>query len=80
MQTIQKHLSQKQKNFPSFFSAFFKSALNFEHFQKKMTLIAYVFPKLPTTKDMLRQKSKRSSLREPTEIRQDKLPEALIQS
>ena len=54
MQTIQKHLSQKQNIFRQFFSAFFESALNFEHFQKKMTLIAYVFPKLPTTKDVLR--------------------------
>ena len=54
MQTIQMHLSQKQKNFSEFFSAFFESALNFQHFQKKMTLIAYVFPKLPTTKDVLR--------------------------
>ena len=54
MQTIQMHLSQKQKNFSEFFSAFFESELNFEHFQKKMTLIAYVFPKLPTTKHVLR--------------------------
>ena len=54
MQTIQMHLSQKQNIFSDFFSAFFESALNFEHFQKKMTLIAYVFPKLPTTKDVLR--------------------------
>ena len=54
MQTIQMRLSQKQKIFCQFFSAFFVSALNFEHFQKKMTLIAYVFPKLPTTKDLLR--------------------------
>ena len=54
MQTIQMHLSQKQNIFSEFFSAFFESALNFEHFQKKMTLIAYVFPKLPTTKDLLR--------------------------
>ena len=46
MHTIQMYLSQKQKIFSKFFSAFFKSALNFEHFQKKMTLIAYVFPKL----------------------------------
>ena len=80
MQTIQKHLSKKQNIFAPFFSAFFESALNFEHFQKKMTLIAYVFPKLPTTKDMLRQKSKRSSLRGPIDIRQGKLAEALIQS
>ena len=54
MQTIQMHLSQKQNVFSEFSSEFFKSALNFEHFQKEMTLIAYVFPKLPTTKDALR--------------------------
>ena len=54
METIQMHLSQKQKAFSQFFSAFFEYALNFEHFQKKMTLIAYVFPNLPTTKYVLR--------------------------
>ena len=54
MQTIPMLLSQKQKIFSEFFSAFSESALNFEHFQKNMTLIAYVFPKLPTTKDVLR--------------------------
>ena len=54
MQTIQKILSQKQNIFPASFSAFFESALNFEHFQKKMTLMAYVFPKLPTTKGVHR--------------------------
>ena len=54
MQKFQKYLSQKQNIFSGFFLAFFESALNFEHFQKKMNLIAYVFPKLPTTKDVLR--------------------------
>ena len=54
MQTIQMHLSQKQNIFSEFFSAFSESALNFEHFQKKMNLIAYVFLSLPTTKDVLR--------------------------
>ena len=54
MQTIQKYLSQKQNTFSEFFSAFYESALNFEHFQKKMTLMAYVFPKLPNTKNMHR--------------------------
>ena len=53
MQTIQMHLSQKPKIFSELFGAFLESAFNFEHFQKKMTLIAYVFPKLPTTKDVL---------------------------
>ena len=54
MQIIQMHLSQKQNIFSEFFSAFFESALDFEHFQRKMTLIAYLFPKLPTRKDVLR--------------------------
>ena len=54
IQKFQMHLSQKENNFSEFFSPFFESALNFEHFQKNMTLIAYVFPKLPTTKDVLR--------------------------
>ena len=54
MQTIQKHLSQKEKVFSQFLAIFFEFALNFEHFQKKMSLLAYVFPKLPTTKVVLR--------------------------
>ena len=54
METIQMHLSQKQNIFSRFFSAFFQSALNFKNFQKKTTLIAYVFPKLLTTKYVLR--------------------------
>ena len=79
MHTIQIHLSQKQKIFSQFFSEFFKSALNFEHFQKKMTLIAYVFPKLTTTKNVLRQMSKSSCFREPVDRRHGKWAEALIQ-
>ena len=54
MQTIQIHLSQEPTIFSDFFSTFFESTLNIEHFQKKLTLIAYVFPKLLTTKDVLR--------------------------
>ena len=80
MHTVQMHLSQKQKIFSEFFPAFFESALNFEHFQKKMTLIAYVFPKLPTTKNVLRQTSKSSQFREPVDRRHGKWAEALIQS
>ena len=79
MPTIQMHLSQKQKIFSDFFSAFLKSALNFEHFQKKMTLIAYVFSKLTTTKNVLRQMSKSSRFREPVDWRYGKRAEALIQ-
>ena len=54
MQPIQILLSQKQKTFSQFFSAFLKCTLNFEHFQKKMTLIADVFPKLPLPKKVIR--------------------------
>ena len=74
------HLCKKQKILSQFFSAFFESALNSEHFQKKMTLIAYVFPKLPTTKNLLKQMSKRSRFREPVDRRHGKWAEALIQS
>ena len=35
LQTLQILLSQKQNTFSQFFSAFLKSTLNFEHFQKK---------------------------------------------
>ena len=72
------HLPQKQKFFSQFFFAFFESALNFEHFQKKRTFIAYVFPKLPTTKNVLRQMSKSSRFREPLDKRHGKRVEALI--
>ena len=37
-QPIQMQLSRKQKTFSEFFSAFLKSSLNFEHFQKKRWL------------------------------------------
>ena len=79
MHTIQMHLSQKQKIFSQYFFAFFKSGLNFEFFQKKMTLIAYVILKLTTTKNVLRQLSKSSRFREPVDRRHGKWAEALIQ-
>ena len=79
MHTVQMHLSQKQKIFSRVFATYFESTLNFEHFQKKMTLISYVFPKLPTTKNVLRQMSKSSRFREPVDRRHGKRTEALIQ-
>ena len=38
-------LSEKEKTFSGMFFGLFKSKLNFEHFQKAMTVIADVFPK-----------------------------------
>ena len=53
-QPIQILVSQKRKTFSELFSTFLKSTLNFEHFLKKMTLIADVFPKLRIPKKLIR--------------------------
>ena len=53
-QAIQIRLSEKQKTFFDFFSAFLKSTLNFEHFQKKINVIADVFPKLPSPRKVIK--------------------------
>ena len=53
-QQIQMHLSQKQGTLFEFFSAFFTFTLNFETFQKRMTLKIYVFPKLRAPKKVVR--------------------------
>ena len=50
---IQMQLSEKPKTSPGYFIAFLESTLNFEHFFKKMSLIAQVFLKLFTPKDVL---------------------------
>ena len=51
---IHMELFQKQKNVSQFFSAFLKSRLHFEYIQKKMPLIADVYPKLRTSENVLR--------------------------
>ena len=53
MQTIQMNSSPKQKHLSQLSFAFFQCTLSFEHFQKNMTLIAYVFPKLRTPGDVV---------------------------
>ena len=50
----QLQLSQKQKTFSEVIAAFSKARLNFEHFQKKLTLITDVFPKLRTRKNVVK--------------------------
>ena len=45
-QPIPMELSVELKTFYHLFTSFSKSTFNFKHFEKKMTLIAYVFPKL----------------------------------
>ena len=60
-QPIQMILSQKQKTFSHVFSAFLKSDLNFQHFQKKKrSLMSYVFPKVWIRKKLVSSMSKKS--------------------
>ena len=58
-QPIQMQLSQKHKTFSELFSKVLKSTLNFDHFQTKLTLIAIVFPKLRSPKNVVRKMSKK---------------------
>ena len=45
-------LSKKQKTFSGFFIAFLECAWNLEHFlKKKMSILAYLFPKLLMLKE-----------------------------
>ena len=64
MQPIQMQVSQKQKTFSVFFTGFLKSNLNFEHFQqKKMRLIAHIYPKLRSPKNLVRSMLIKSRLK-----------------
>ena len=51
-QQVQTTYSQKQKTLSWFFVAFLKCGWNFEHFKKKMDILAYLFPKLLMLKDV----------------------------
>ena len=47
-------LSQKQKAFSEFFSVFLRSTLYLNILEKKMIVIADVFPELPSPKKVIR--------------------------
>ena len=79
-QTIRTPLSQKHKAFSQFFLAFSKSTLNFEHFEKKMTFIAHLFPKLRTPKNVFRYMSKKSRFKVPFDRQHVKLVQTLLRS
>ena len=52
-QPSETQLYKNLKALSHFFVASLKSALNFEHLEKKMRFIADVFPKLETTKNVV---------------------------
>ena len=72
-------LSQKQRDFFPLLCKFFKYALNFEHFQRKVTPLAHVFPKLRTAKYVVRKISRKSRLRGPVDRRHGKQAQTMIQ-
>ena len=53
LQPIRMQLPKKQKIFFELFDPFLKSKLNFQHFEKNMTPIAYVFLKLENAKRLV---------------------------
>ena len=79
-QPIPTQLSQKQKAFSQFFLPFSKSTLNFEHLRKKMTLIADLFLKLRTPKNVLRYMSKKSRFQGPFDRQHGKRVQTLLRS
>ena len=68
----------KTESFSSIFS--WKCALNLEHFQKKMTLIADFFPKLRTPENVVRYMSKKSCFKGPFDRQHGKLVQTLLRS
>ena len=77
---IHMQLSQKQKTFSQFFSPFLKSRLNFEHIQKKMTLLANIFPKLRTSKNVVRWILKKYRFRVPLDEQHGRRAQKLLKS
>ena len=79
-QPIRTALSQKYTTFSKFFLAFSKSTLNLEIFQKKMTLIADLFPKLRTPKNVVRYMSEKSRFKLPFDRKHGKRVQTLFPS
>ena len=71
-------LDQKPKTFSIFSFAFLKSTSNFEHFRKKVILIANVFPKSRTPKNVTRTMSKKSRFRGSFEKKHGKRDQTLL--
>ena len=73
-------LSQKQKTFSQFFSEFLKSTLSLMIFKQKMTLIADVFLRLGTPKEVIREMSKKWLFRRPFHKQHSKGAQTLLPS
>ena len=79
LQLIQMQLL-KEKVFSEFLAAFLKFTSHFEYFGKDMTVIGYMFSKLETAKDRIRQMSKKSIFRTPFHSQHVKGSQRLVKS
>ena len=66
--------------FSQCFAVFVKFALNFQYFIRKMTLIAYVFRKLQTVKEVVRQISKEHRFRTTFKCKHAKGSQTIVKS
>ena len=80
LSVIQKILSLKQKHCFNSFVPFLESTLNFKQFEKKMIVIATLFRKLQTLKDLDRPLSKKQHFRRPIESQHFKGSQTYIKS
>ena len=77
---IQMQSSLKPKTLSDFFDPFLESTSNFEHFETKMIIIATLFWKLQTVKDLFRPLSKKHRLRIPFDSQDVKGSQTLVTS
>ena len=79
-QSIQMESSKIQRIFPESFQAFLKSTSSIELLNKKMTLLAYGFPKFWAVKDVVRKMSKKPRFRTSFDSQLTKLSQTLLKS
>ena len=61
-------ITLKMKNFLDFFVSFLESTSNIKRFQKKMMVVANVFPKLQTGKNLVRGLLKSDVSKNPSSV------------
>ena len=79
-QQIHMQLSQKQIIFPESFPPFLKSISIFENFEKKITLIPYLFPEIQNVKDLVTPMTKKPRFRKPFDSQHAKGSQTLVKS
>ena len=73
-------LPLKSKTFSHFNIPFLETKSNFKHFEQKMIVIATLFRKLQTVKDLDRQLSKKHTFRAPFDSQHVKGSQTLVKS